>query len=145
LRRLAVGGMAEIFLARSVGIEGFEKLVVLKSILAQHAADEQFVRMFLDEARLAATFHHPNVAQVFDIGREGGHHFTMGTRGQDLRQIWLQFATSRRITTRHAVAIVIGVGGASYAHERTGSDGCSLESAPRCLTISVLVSFTTAA
>src|SRR5205809_169969 len=55
VRRLAVGGMAEIFLARASGIEGFEKLVVLKSILAQHAGDEQFVRMFLDEARLAAT------------------------------------------------------------------------------------------
>ena len=57
IRRLAVGGMAEIFLARvpGVGLEGFEKLVVLKRILPQHALDPELLRMFVDEARLSAT------------------------------------------------------------------------------------------
>ena len=55
IRRLAVGGMAEIYLARlpGVGFEGFEKLVVLKRILPQHALDPELLRMFLDEARLS--------------------------------------------------------------------------------------------
>jgi serine/threonine protein kinase len=146
LRRLAVGGMAEIFLARAVGIEGFEKLVVLKSILGTHAADEQFVRMFLDEARLAATFHHPNVAQVFDIGRGGEQHFfTMEyVEGQDLRQI-LAAARQRPegLPLEHAIAIVIGASaGLHYAHERTGPDGAPLGIVHRDVSPSnVLVSY----
>ena len=65
IRRLAVGGMAEIYLARvpGVGIEGFEKLVVLKRILPQHALDPELLRMFLDEARLSATLTHPHVTR----------------------------------------------------------------------------------
>jgi serine/threonine protein kinase len=146
LRRLAVGGMAEIFLARAVGIEGFEKLVVLKSILGQHAGDEQFVRMFLDEARLAATFHHPNVAQVFDIGRVGQQHFfTMEyIEGQDLRQV-LAAARQRSegLPLEHAIAIVIGASaGLHYAHERTGPDGQPLRIVHRDVSPSnVLVSY----
>ena len=72
IRRLAVGGMAEIFLARlpGVGIEGFEKLVVLKRILPQHALDPELLRMFLDEARLSATLTHPHVIEVYDVGAE---------------------------------------------------------------------------
>jgi serine/threonine protein kinase len=146
LRRLAVGGMAEIFLARAIGIEGFEKLVVLKSILGQHAGDEQFVRMFLDEARLAATFHHPNVAQVFDIGRVGQQHFfTMEyIEGQDLRQV---IAAVRQrpegLPLEHAIAIVIGASaGLHYAHERTGPDGEPLRIVHRDVSPSnVLVSY----
>src|SRR2546425_944952 len=68
IRRLAIGGMAELFLARATGIAGFEKLVVLKRILPQHAQDARFIQMFLQEARLAATLHHSNIAQVYDVG-----------------------------------------------------------------------------
>ncbi len=125
VRRLAVGGMAEIFLARSVGIEQFEKVVVLKSILGQHASDPEFVRMFLDEARLAATLHHPNVVQVFDIGHANDQHFfTMEyVEGQDLRRILLVLQQRRMdMPLEHAVAIGIGVAaGLHYAHERTSS------------------------
>ena len=87
IRRLAIGGMAELYLARATGIEGFEKIVVLKRILPQHAENEDFVRMFLDEARLTATIHHPNVASVHDIGRcEDGLFFTMEyVHGEDVR------------------------------------------------------------
>src|SRR5215207_8064589 len=69
LRRLGSGGMAEVHLARASGPEGFQKLVVLKRILPHLSADPEFVRMFLAEARLAAILDHPNVVQVFDIGR----------------------------------------------------------------------------
>src|SRR5471032_126269 len=76
IRRLAVGGMAEIYLAKATGIEGFEKLVVLKRILPQHASNEDFIAMFLNEARLAATLHHPNIAQTYDIGTDGAVTFS---------------------------------------------------------------------
>ncbi len=62
IRQIAVGGMAELYLARTMGIEGFEKLVVVKRILPQYADNQQFVSMFLNEARLSATLHHPNIA-----------------------------------------------------------------------------------
>src|SRR5215207_7678627 len=86
IRQIAVGGMAELYLARTVGIEGFEKLVVLKRILPQFAGNANFVNMFLNEARLAATFHHPNIAQVFDIDQDGvDYFFSMEyIHGQDL-------------------------------------------------------------
>src|SRR5215467_7797696 len=90
LRRLAVGGMAEIFLARAEGIEGFEKLVVLKRILPQYAVDARFVRMFLEEARLSATLHHINIAQVYDIDRDGASYFFAmeHIHGLDAREIF---------------------------------------------------------
>src|SRR5215468_8256886 len=67
LHRLAVGGMAEIYLARATGIEQFEKLLVLKRMLPHYAEDHRFIQRFLDEARLAATLSHPNIAHVYDI------------------------------------------------------------------------------
>ncbi|WP_224363645.1 serine/threonine-protein kinase [Hyalangium versicolor] len=70
LKRLAVGGMAEIWLAKQLGLQGFEKLVVVKRILDQHATERDFVQMFLDEARLAASLNHPHVVQIYDLGQE---------------------------------------------------------------------------
>lgn len=75
VRKLASGGMAEVFLARAAGPMGFEKQVVVKRILP-HLADEQnFISMFLSEARLAAQLNHPNVVQVFDFGETDGSYF----------------------------------------------------------------------
>jgi eukaryotic-like serine/threonine-protein kinase len=74
-RRLAAGGMAEVFVACRLGPHGFEKRVALKRILPQHARDPEFVGMFIDEARLAARLEHPNVVQVFDFGEHGGALF----------------------------------------------------------------------
>jgi eukaryotic-like serine/threonine-protein kinase len=67
---LAQGGMAHVWVARFRGKRGFEKLVAIKTILAQHAKDPQFQAMFLDEARLIASIKHPNVAEIFDLGEE---------------------------------------------------------------------------
>ena len=75
LKRLAVGGMAEIYLARQTGVQGFEKLVVVKKILPQLAVEQSFVNMFLDEARLAASLSHPNVVQIYDLGKEGESYY----------------------------------------------------------------------
>jgi len=122
LRRIAVGGMAEIYLARAVGIEGFEKLVVLKRILPQYADNEEFVQMFLDEARVAATLHHSNVVQVYDIGSVDGQYFLSMEflHGQDGRQLMKACATRHApLPRQNALAIAIGVlAGLHYAHER---------------------------
>ncbi|MGB3051958.1 MAG: serine/threonine-protein kinase [Polyangiales bacterium] len=70
-RRLAAGGMAEVFVARREGPHGFQKRVALKRILPQFSSDPDFVWMFIDEARLAALLEHPNIVQVFDFGTMG--------------------------------------------------------------------------
>ncbi len=89
VKRLATGGMAEIFLARREGPEGFSRELVVKRILPHLAADPEFVQMFLAEARLAAQLHHPNVVTVYDFGHaEDAYYLAMElVRGVDLRAL----------------------------------------------------------
>ncbi|HMF40573.1 MAG TPA: protein kinase [Polyangia bacterium] len=152
IRRLAVGGMAEIFLARlpGVGIEGFEKLVVLKRILPQHALDPELLRMFLDEARLSATLTHPHVIEVYDVGAEGeAPFFAMEyVHGANVREMLRAQARragrpSEPLPLAHAVAIVASAAaGLHYAHERLGPGGEPLGIVHRDVSPSnVLVSF----
>jgi serine/threonine protein kinase len=75
LRKLATGGMAEVFLARAQGAMGFQKTVVIKLILPHFSDNPSFIGMFLEEARLAAELNHPNLVQVFDFGQEDGRLF----------------------------------------------------------------------
>jgi serine/threonine protein kinase len=75
LCRLSTGGMAEIFLASQRGLAGFRKLVVLKQILPDIRGEEEFVRMFLDEAKVTAAFNHPHIAQVYDLDIADGELF----------------------------------------------------------------------
>src|SRR5579862_8467773 len=72
LECIAAGGMAEVYLARRKGPFGFNKTVAVKRILPQLAKDAEFVAMFVDEARVAATLSHPNIVQVFDFGEQDG-------------------------------------------------------------------------
>ncbi len=127
IHRLAVGGMAEIYLARATGIEGFEKLVVLKRILPQYANSREFVAMFLDEARLSATLQHPNIAQVYDIGQfEDSYFFTMEyIRGEDVRTILKTAVAGRkRVPLANVLTIIAGAAaGLHAAHEKTTIDG----------------------
>src|SRR5918911_1078484 len=67
LRRLAVGGMAEIYLARQAAMAGFEKEGVIKRLRAELADDPRIVEMFLDEARIGALLNHPNIVHVYDV------------------------------------------------------------------------------
>ncbi len=69
LRKLAEGGMAEIYLARQIGLGGFQKELVIKRIHQALADNEQYVELFLDEARIAANLNHPNIVHIYDIGR----------------------------------------------------------------------------
>jgi serine/threonine protein kinase len=75
LRKIATGGMAELFLAKQVGMEGFEKVVAIKRILAHLAFDEEFINMFRDEARIVAKLSHPNIVQIYDLGKSDDTYF----------------------------------------------------------------------
>jgi hypothetical protein len=130
VRKLARGGMAEIFLARTRGPSGFEKLVVLKKILPKYAGKQRFVQLFLDEAKLAASLDHPNIAQVYDIGTvDGSYFFTMEyLHGQDVRSILHRtWRTGDRFPIEHAVQIARHVASAlHFAHEKQRADGTLL-------------------
>ena len=75
LRRIASGGMAEVYLCRLTGEEGFRKRVALKVVHPRLADYPRFRELFAREARLAASLSHPNLVQVFDFGREGDAHY----------------------------------------------------------------------
>lgn len=72
LRKLATGGMGQVFLARQKGPVGFQKLLVVKRLLPHLSEDQDFIRMFLDEARIAGNLNHPNIAQIYDLGDVDG-------------------------------------------------------------------------
>lgn len=75
LERIAVGGMAEVFLAVKTGAEGFEKRLAIKRIRKHLSGEEAFVQMFLHEARLAARLAHPHIVHIHDLGEVGGTYF----------------------------------------------------------------------
>jgi serine/threonine protein kinase/tetratricopeptide (TPR) repeat protein len=121
---LATGGMASVHLARAKGIGGFEKLLVIKRILPRAAGDESFIQMFLDEARIAATLEHSNVAHVFDVGSVQNEVFLAMEflHGQDVRTIFR--ASQGPIPFDPTFAITIGIcAGLHYAHEKRGANG----------------------
>ncbi len=130
VKHLAHGGMAEVLLARTVGIEGFERHVVLKRIRAEAARDQRYVTMFLDEARIAASLHHHNIVPVTDIGRDNGEYFfTMEyVHGEDARA--LLAAISRRdelVPLEHVISIACAAAaGLHHAHEKRGPDRAPL-------------------
>jgi eukaryotic-like serine/threonine-protein kinase len=127
IRQIAVGGMAELYLTRTVGMEGFEKLVCVKRILPQYANNPSFVNMFLNEARLAATLHHPNIAQVYDIGQEQGEYFFAMeyVHGEDLgRLVTTAQENAVPISLDCALTLVSGLcAGLHYAHEKASPEG----------------------
>ncbi|MEM7447093.1 MAG: serine/threonine-protein kinase [Myxococcota bacterium] len=90
LERVNVGGMAEVFKAKSFGVEGFERLVAVKRILPSIAEDSEFVTMFVDEAKIAVQLNHANIAQIFDLGRvEDSFFIAMEyVHGKDARAIF---------------------------------------------------------
>ncbi len=127
LARLATGGMAEIFLARGTSGTGVERYVVLKRILRDRANDAQLVKMVLDEARLASQLQHPNVAQVYDIGKLGdSYFFTMEyVHGETVRALLHRARSLRRDLPANVILTVIAgaAAGLHHAHERLGHDG----------------------
>src|SRR5687768_3296304 len=120
LRHLATGGMAEIWLA-----EDGTTRAVIKVIAPERARDRQFVQMFLDEARVAATLHHPNIAQLYEVGCESGMYFHAieYVHGENVRATIARSIIAKQPTPLAAtVAIGRSIAAAlHYAHERKGA------------------------
>ena len=81
--------MAEVFKAKSYGVEGFEKIIAIKRILPTMGEDRDFIKMFIDEAKIAGQLAHANICQIFELGRIDGSHFIAMEYiwGKDLLQI----------------------------------------------------------
>ncbi len=75
LERIASGGMAEIFLAKTKGFGGFEKTLVIKRLHPHYSDDHSFVKMLVDEAKITVQLQHANIVQIFDLGRIGGQYY----------------------------------------------------------------------
>ncbi len=127
LERVARGGMAEVFKAKSYGVEGFEKLVVIKRILPDLAQNQQFVDMFLSEARLSVALSHANIVQVFDLGREEDTYFIAMeyVPGMDFAQA---LRSCRRAEVRAPVELSVYIAcevarALDYAHRRRDALG----------------------
>jgi serine/threonine-protein kinase len=128
VRKLATGGMAEIFLAKVVGPGGFEKSLVIKRILPNLAKDPEFVSMFLQEARLAAQFAHPSVVQIFDFGEVDGSYFLAMeyVDGPNLRTV-LKSSPDRRLPLALGARIIEeACEGLAYVHDFTDPNGAHL-------------------
>ncbi len=127
LRRVAKGGMGEIFLARMRGAAGFEKLVVIKTILPHLAEEKEFVEKFLDEGRIVVQLTHGNIVPVFDMGEEQGEYFIAMdyVPGRDLRAVLkLLHARGERVPPNLAVHIAAEVcKGLHYAHGKSDDAG----------------------
>ena len=127
VRPVGVGGMAQVFLASREGPEGFAKRYVIKRILPQLAHDEQFARMFVTEAKVAAVLDHPNIVHVFDFEIEHGNFYLVMeyVSGASLANI-LRANRRKGMPLGSLIAVEIGVAVAhalAYAHDVCLPDG----------------------
>jgi serine/threonine protein kinase len=124
---LAAGGMAELHLVRVHDPERGERLAVIKRLRRELAVDPLFVRMFLDEARIASTLRHPNVVEVFEVGQDGEQCYIAmeHLHGHDLRDVMARIiGQGQRLRFEQALTIARSVAtGLHYTHERIGADG----------------------
>ena len=146
LERIGIGGMAEVYKARRVGEAGFEQVLAVKRILPHLAADEEFVKMFIDEAKIAVQLSHPNIAAVHDLGRMNGACFLVldYVHGRDLRQLWEREREWRAPPHAGIACHVIAraLEGLSHAHKATDAMGEPLDLIHRDVTPqNILVSF----
>jgi serine/threonine protein kinase len=122
--------MGEIFLAKH-GLEGFEKLCVIKKVLSQLSADQHFISRFVDEAQVAIHLQHANVAQVFEVGCVGKEYFIAleFIEGRDLRRTLARLGKrGRRFPVDMALLVARDLAnGLAYAHRRTNADGEPLD------------------
>jgi serine/threonine-protein kinase len=127
LARLATGGMGEIFLARLEGAEGFEKLYVVKRILAHLADDARFRGMLIAEARIASKMSHPNICQVFELGETDGQLYIVMEylEGVSLLPLLRRFSRENVALDLGFVAGVIQqvTDAMNYAHDLKDRDG----------------------
>jgi serine/threonine protein kinase len=126
LRRLNVGGMAEVHLGKAMGLYGVDRFVAIKRILPGVADDPEFVRMFIDEAKLSVQLTHANIAQTLELGRLGRSFFIAMdyVSGIDVRQVWEHAALGGDLP----IAVVLHImsklcEGLDYAHRKADEEG----------------------
>jgi eukaryotic-like serine/threonine-protein kinase len=128
--RIAAGGMAEIYLARTTNKAGAEREVVLKRLLPELQSDHEFVQMFHDEARIASQLNHPNIVQIYELGELDGSLFIAMEllRGVNLRDLLARLHTTNKQLSPHlAVRIACeALAGLHYAHNFTDARGRKL-------------------
>lgn len=120
MEKLAVGGMAQLYRAKITGIQGFEKLIAIKTILPHLTNEKELLNAFIDEAKLAALLHHQNIVQIYDFGSMEGSYFIAMEYllGKDLRHI-LHQAQNKGKPIRDELALYIisrVCSGLDYAH-----------------------------
>ena len=127
LKRLAGGGMGEVYLARQRGRDGFQKLLVIKTLLPHLCEDEEFITMFKDEARVTAQLIHPNICQVFEFDQVGDTYYMAMEylRGEDLRRLWKACETRGTPLRVPLICRVIAdaAAGLDFAHSLRNSAG----------------------
>jgi serine/threonine-protein kinase len=123
---LGQGGMAKVYLALMAGPAGFNKLLVVKALREDMlSASEEFVQMFLDEARLSARLNHPNIVQTYEVGESEGRYFIAMEylEGQPLRSVQRKCDPSGMPLEEELRVLSDTARGLHYAHELTGFDG----------------------
>jgi len=130
LERINVGGMAEVFKAKTFGVEGFERLLAVKRILPNIAEDEEFITMFIDEAKIAVQLQHANIAQIFDLGKVDESFFIAleYVHGRDLRSIFDRMRNKgESLPIAMACYVIMQVcEGLDYAHNKRDGQGREL-------------------
>ena len=130
LERINVGGMAEVFKAKTFGVEGFERLLAVKRILPNIAEDEEFITMFIDEAKIAVQLQHANIAQIFDLGKVEDSYFIAleYVNGRDLRSIFDRMRSrGEALPIALACHVMMQVcEGLDYAHNKRDGQGREL-------------------
>lgn len=131
LRRLGTGGMAEVFLAKSTGAEGIEKVLVVKRVLPSFARSSKFITMFVDEAKVAMRLNHPNIVQVYAF-EEDAKDFLLAMEFVDGLDLGRLVAACRRKNKRipyglAAFIVMECAKGLDYAHKRKDAAGEPME------------------
>jgi TonB family protein len=127
---IATGGMADVYKARMMGMEGFQKTVAIKRILGNLTDSDEFVRMFIDEAKLAAQLNHNNIIHIYDLGKvDRSHYIAMEyIEGHDLRSI-LEKCHQRDVKMPIEIALYITnllASALDYAHKKHDFDNRAL-------------------
>ena len=133
-RRLAVGGMAEIYLAHQAAMAGFEKEVVIKRLRQELADDPRIVEMFLDEAKIGAQLNHPNIVHVYDVDEHDGIPYIAMEYiiGEELNELCRRgISHGRFLPLEHAVELMRqAAAGLGYFHAKRGVEGTALANEP---------------
>ena len=131
VKLIAIGGMAEIYLAATKGVAGFEKQLALKVIHPDYADDQRFVQMLVDEAKITVKLNHPNIAQTFDLGKIDNCYFISMefVDGADFFQILKRTSEARDDLPIESALLVVSEAllGLSYAHQKCDEQGNPLQ------------------